>query len=126
MRKVSLIILTILLCFVIQALAICPAPFQKAKEVALKAPLNHRGSYLVRMEVNIDGQEITYIIGYIPSYAQIGIGIEKDGKLTVYVYNEYLNKFYRITYYEETEILEAECISEAYKIFRIMVNEQLI
>ena len=55
MRKVSLIILAILLCLVVSALAESPAPFQRAKEMALQAPMTYRGFYLINMTVSKNG-----------------------------------------------------------------------
>ncbi len=79
------IILTILLSFVVSSFA-APAPFEKVKEIALKAKINDQGNYIAEIICNENGEEIVFIFGYLPISGYIGVGSSIDG--IVYEYNE--------------------------------------
>ncbi len=86
MKKIILIILTILLCFVTQSFSICPAPFEKTKEIALRAKVNDQGNYIVEIICNQNGEEVVFTFGYLPTSGYIGVGSTIDG--IIYEYNE--------------------------------------
>lgn len=126
MRKVILIIITILLCFAIQVVALCPAPFEKDKAMSLMVPIDYSGRHLINMVISKDGEETIYIIGYIPYYGIIGIGKTCGNKISVYEYHEKTDEYtvYRNNSREPIESML--CIREAFLIFREMVSEQII
>ncbi len=125
MRKVNLIVLTILLCFVIQAAAVCPAPFEKIKQISLKTP--YRGAFMATFTINKNGQEIVYLMGYLPHRGEIGIGKACGSNAAIYIYNENTNQYSIITNGEPQRPVDGKtCILKAYEIFREMVADELI
>jgi len=88
--------------------------------------MTYRGFYLVNMVVNKNGQEITYIIGYIPQYGWIGIGTICGDNTKVYIYDEHSKQYMLEENGEKKIISQKICTEEAFKIFRLMVVEQLI
>jgi hypothetical protein len=127
MKKISLIILTVLLCFVISVNAInIPAPFERAKSMALKVQSDSMGRHLINMTISKNGEETIYIIGYIPHMGIIGIGKLCGNKYAVYEYNERTGE-YTIWKDARRESIEPKlCIREAFVIFREMVTEDII
>ena len=126
-KQVSLIILTILLCFVVQASAVCPAPFERAKAMALTAPKNEDGNHILTLTFNENGDQIIFVLGYIPATETIGVGssidmmvfeyCERDGRLTIWT------PMGRFSVQEKDR---EKFFAEAFKIFRSLVYRNLI
>jgi len=120
------IILTILLSFVIQSIAVCPSPFDKAKDMALKVQMDSVGRYILGMAITKNGDDTIYVIGYIPHLGIIGIGKVQGIKYVIYEYNE-RTCGYTVSRNNLREPIDPTlCIREAFLIFREMVMEKVI
>jgi hypothetical protein len=122
MKKSILILLAVfLICGLVFAQTQpIPAPFDKAKALALQVEPNSMGRYILPFVDSVSG--IEYVIGYIPEDHFIGIGM----RIPVYQvieYNEETGKcsVYRYPQNERIEISNDKAIEEAFKIFRALV-----
>ena len=127
MRRISLsfVILIALLCFVTQVFAVAPAPFEKVKEIALKAPVNSQGNYIIEISFNENGEGVVLILGYIPSHGYIGIGLSTDK--FVYEYNEKTQTLGIWTPMGRFPVQEKDrelFFEKVFKIFRYLVSHQ--
>ncbi len=127
MKKLIIpIILTILLSFMVSSFA-APAPFEKAKEIALKAKINDQGNYIAEIICNENGEEILFIFGYLPTSGYIGVGSNIDG--IIYEYNE---KTQILTVWTRMGRLSVEdknkklFFERVFQIFRYLVKHKLI
>ena len=107
----------------------CPAPFEKAKQIALRGTPNEKGLYIVTYNVNKNGEEVIYLIGYSPQYKIVAIGKSAEGAV-IYEYDEdscectvyVINVMFRM----RVPIDREEAIKQAFLIFREMVTEKLL
>lgn len=100
-----------------------PAPFGKAKELALKAPPNAVGNHILIFEAK---ELSTYLIGYLPAHKIIGIGKEMGGKLVVAEYCEEDGKFSFWVDGIRKEADQKSVISFAFAVFRELVDKSII
>jgi len=124
---VVLTVFGLLIPMLVMAAVEIPAPFGRAREMALTVKPNEAGNYLIRIEFNEDGRDFAYIIGYLPSYNLIGIGNLVDG--VVFEFNTETGEFTVWTYMGRMPIAKEqipEAIAEAFGIFRVLVAKGLI
>jgi len=97
------------------------------KEIALKAPVNSQGNYIIEISFNENGKEVALILAYIPSHGYIGIGSNIDK--VVYEYNERTQSFSVWTPKGRFPVQEKDkelFLKEVFKIFRYLVSHELI
>jgi len=126
MKKI--IILTLLLC-IIPLIAIgneIPAPFAKAKELALKATPNDAGNYILVFEGS-DASYYFYLLGYIPGKQIIGVGKLESKDTVVAEYHEATKEFsFWVNGYRYMDVDKTKVIEFAFKVFRELVARKLI
>jgi len=126
MRKISFVILAVLLCFAIQGFAECPKPFEKVKEYAVQGEMVKPGIWLNRFAGNENGKEFEFRFVYGESDNSICIGGESEENYRVFCWHpdygcaEYLNPWIQVPMNDTT----AE--EELYKLFRRMVELGLL
>ena len=103
-----------------------PAPFSKAKELALASQPDEYGNYVLFFNAGMEGEDYYYIVGYLSSKGTIGIGIRRNGVVGVWEYYEQSETF--SIYFDGglTSITKEEAIEGAFKIFRKLVGQNSI
>jgi len=120
-------LLTIVICVLLWVgLAWGEAPFDKAKEFALKATPDANGSYILRFNINEDGFETTYLLGYLSKWKVIGVGVIKGSEVCVFQYEEETQE-YSVFYNGMVMIVDkAKVIEGALIVFRELVKKNLL
>jgi len=104
-----------------------PAPFAKAKEMALRIGPDSQGRHILVFDIKSNGESKVYIIGYLPKYGHIGIGILKPFYF-VLEFNENNGRFSVVSSDTSIRIFpeDKKVIEEAFKVFRELVAKKLI
>lgn len=104
-----------------------PAPFESAKQLAMKATPDENGRFIVELPGRITGTEVIFILGYIPDFDTIGIGvISTEGDIFVVQYNEMDGSFSTYENGYERPCKPEVAIEVAFKIFSFMVAGKVI
>lgn len=127
MKKIMIAFLMILL-FSLSAWAQneIPAPFAKAKEIALNTTPNAGGNYILTFEAVEDGLTIYYILGYLTNDAVIGVGRTINGSNIVAEYHEQKGKFGFWMEGFRRDATSKEAIKFAFQVFKELVAKGLI
>jgi len=128
MKKAMSVLLCLLL-FVIFVPAFAedaPAPFQKVKELCLKSQPDVDGDYILEFDGKWEGQEVKFLIGYLPRFSIIGIGLRSDISVYIVQYDENEKEFSAFVngYMQPLRIDLA--IERAFLIFREIVSAKII
>lgn len=105
-----------------------PAPFGKAKEMALKVSPDHLGRHIlfIQDKESNDGVKKTFLIGYLSRSAYIGIGITDGNRTMVVEHNEKIKTFYLYDTGRRMEIEENKAIDLGFMTFGELVAKGLI
>lgn len=109
-----------------------PAPFEKARELALSAPVDPEvGSRCFRVETNEAGQAVTYNIWYHKDHPVVPdqIVLQKKGRGTNRSVAYHLQIERRSAYREDagwTPISQEQCLKIGFEFFRELVAKGLI
>jgi len=105
-----------------------PAPFEKAKELALKTTPNESGNYFLEFEGTVNGENYYFLLAFVPQWGdQKGvIGISGSG--CIFEYTESTQKF-TIYIFRRGQTFAADekiVINGAFETFRKLVSLGLL
>ena len=105
-----------------------PAPFAKAKEMAMSVPPNDGGIHELRFEISKDGEHTTYFLGYASENDLIAIGTLVPNLMCVRyeIKTETLSFYFNGMMWLVEESKKEEAFDYAFSVFRILVAAESI
>ncbi len=127
MKKSLICILSLIVVLIaVSTFAETPAPFEKAKELALRAKPDNNGDFILEFECSVNGYDDSFGFAYLPTWKIVIVwGPFKDGRI-YWGYDEKEKMFlcgYRGRTYKVSEKIATE---GAFGIFRVLVMKNLI
>lgn len=123
MREIFGGILLILLLSTLGFAQEIPAPFAKAKELAMRADPDEDGDYIYKVTLFENGVEVRFGLCWIVTQNLIGIWSNRFGALA---YSVERDEFYVVYMGMLVEVDRSKAIEHAFKIFRELVRRGLI
>lgn len=132
MKKIGLIILAVLLCLSVSlALAELPAPFERARIIALTGEQveDHPQCFTWNKEVAIDSIKLTYVIGFCKSDNSLALIKIEDPNVVFIMFDGKIYAALIVSYgivVDYQEISQEDAVKAGFGFFRELVDYKLL
>jgi len=108
------------------AFAEIPAPFEKAKELALRAKPDSKGDFVLEFKYSTNGYDDSFGFAYLPAWKIVIVWGPTENGRVFWKYDE-KERIFLCGYRGRTCVVSEKIATEgAFKIFRLLVTKNLI